>query len=81
MSRAARITLAVSALFAVGTIVGVHYMQQAEHETMYKGVIRDDARRQEKIRQREEELRESQRKRELYEHVQPVNGSRTSPAA
>jgi protein PET117 len=39
---------------------------------MYKGVLRDDARRLEKMRQREEELRESQRKRELYERVQTV---------
>lgn len=42
---------------------------------MFKGVIRDDARRQEKMRQREEELRESMRKRELYERVQPVSGN------
>ena len=32
MSRAARVTLAASALFAVGTIVGVHYLQHAERE-------------------------------------------------
>lgn len=43
---------------------------------MYKGVLRDDERRKEKMRQREEELRESQRKRELYERVQPVTGTR-----
>jgi protein PET117 len=39
---------------------------------MYQGVVRDDARRLEKMKQREEELRESQRKRELYERVQAV---------
>jgi protein PET117 len=39
---------------------------------MYQGVVRDDARRREKMQQREEELRESQRKRELYERVQTV---------
>lgn len=39
---------------------------------MYKGVLRDDERRLEKKRQREEDLKESLRKRELYERVQPV---------
>jgi protein PET117 len=39
---------------------------------MYQGVVRDDARRSEKMKQREDELRESQRKRELYERVQSV---------
>jgi protein PET117 len=39
---------------------------------MYKGVLRDDVRRGEKMKQREEELRESQRKREIYERVQSV---------
>lgn len=42
---------------------------------MYKGVIRDDARRREKTRKREEELLESSRKRQLYENVQAVNSS------
>ena len=39
---------------------------------MYKGVLRDDERRAEKMRQREEELQESLRKRESYERVQSV---------
>jgi protein PET117 len=39
---------------------------------MYQGVVRDDARRQDKMKKREEEFRESQRKRELYERVQKV---------
>lgn len=40
---------------------------------MFKGVIRDDERRQEKLKQREVEYLESQRKREIYERVQPVS--------
>lgn len=40
---------------------------------MYKGVLRDDERRREKMRGREEELQESQRKRERYERVQHVD--------
>lgn len=39
---------------------------------MYKGVLRDDERRREKMRQREMELQESLRKRELYERSQRV---------
>jgi len=39
---------------------------------MYKGVLRDEERRQEKMRQREEELQESRRKREIYERLQQV---------
>jgi protein PET117 len=42
---------------------------------MFQGVIRDDARRLEKMRQREEEFRESSRKREMYEQVQNVISS------
>jgi protein PET117 len=44
---------------------------------MYKGVLRDDERRREKMRQRQEELEASQRKRELYERVQAVEKSLT----
>lgn len=32
MSKAARVTLAASAIFMTGTIFGVHYMQQSERE-------------------------------------------------
>ena len=39
---------------------------------MYKGVLRDDARRREKMIQRQQDLDESLRKREIYERVQPV---------
>jgi len=39
---------------------------------MYQGVIRDDARRKEKMRERHEELEKSVRRREVYETVQVV---------
>lgn len=42
-------------------------------KTMYKGVLRDDERRREKMQQREAEFAESQRKRALYETVQQVS--------
>ena len=41
-------------------------------QTMYKGVLRDDARRREKMIQRQQDLDESLRKREIYERAQPV---------
>ncbi len=39
---------------------------------MYKGVLRDDERRLEKMRKREEDLQASLQKRELYEKLQPL---------
>jgi protein PET117 len=39
---------------------------------MYQGVLRDDERRREKMRQRQAELEESRKKREIYERVQNV---------
>jgi protein PET117 len=42
---------------------------------MYKGVLRDDERRKEKMLQRQAELAESRRKREIYERVQTVQKS------
>lgn len=44
-------------------------------QSMYKGVLKDDERRREKMQQREDDLLESQRKRELYERVQTVGGT------
>lgn len=42
---------------------------------MYQGVLRDDVRRAEKMRQRQDDFNESKRKRELFEKVQKVGGS------
>lgn len=39
---------------------------------MFQGVLRDDVRRKEKMRQREEDLEESIQKRAIYERVQHV---------
>jgi protein PET117 len=41
MSRASKITLALSAAFTVGTIGVVHFHQQAERAAMHEGVVRD----------------------------------------
>jgi protein PET117 len=66
---------------------GVHAQQRKEQEvgplsstdytdppqTMYQGVVRDEARQAAKKKQRADELLESHRKRELYERVQSVS--------
>ncbi|KIM21245.1 hypothetical protein M408DRAFT_333565 [Serendipita vermifera MAFF 305830] len=72
MSRVAKATLAGSAILCAATIWGVHYLQKKEHEDMYKGVLRDDARRAAKLQERQERLEESLKKQEQYERVQPV---------
>jgi protein PET117 len=41
-------------------------------QTMYQGVLRDDERRKRKMKERDEDLLRSQRKREIYESVQQV---------
>jgi len=41
MSRAAKLTLAGTSLFAVSTIFFVHFQQKAEKAAMHAGVIRD----------------------------------------
>ncbi|KAI0053172.1 hypothetical protein FA95DRAFT_937163 [Auriscalpium vulgare] len=72
MSRAAKATLIGSLLVSGLVVWGVHYQQQQEHERMYQGVLRDDERRREKMKQREDDYIQSQRKREIYERVQRV---------
>lgn len=48
-------------------------IDQPFHQTMYRGVLRDDERRREKMLRREEDLQESRRKREIYERIQQVH--------
>ncbi|TFK64111.1 hypothetical protein BDN72DRAFT_723289, partial [Pluteus cervinus] len=70
--RRAAVALAGAILFSSFTIWAVHYQQEQERETMYQGVLRDDERRKEKMKQRQQNFDESRRKRELYERVQAV---------
>ncbi|EDR14580.1 uncharacterized protein LACBIDRAFT_305324 [Laccaria bicolor S238N-H82] len=72
-------TLTGAVFLSALTIWAVHFQQHQERETMYKGVLRDDQRRQEKMRQREEDFANSQRKRELYERVQTVERASEGP--
>lgn len=55
MSRASKITLATVSLSTVAIIFGVHYVQQADKESMHQGVIRDEERRALR-RERQEEF-------------------------
>ncbi|KJA28044.1 hypothetical protein HYPSUDRAFT_130010 [Hypholoma sublateritium FD-334 SS-4] len=73
----AKATLFGAVLFCSLTISAVHFQQHQERDTMYKGVLRDDERRREKMKQREADFLASQQKRELYERAQNV--SRSSP--
>lgn len=71
MSRAAKITLAGVSLTTVGIIFGVHYVQQADKDSMHQGVVRDEERQ----RQRKEREIELQRQRALesaYRETQNV---------
>ncbi|KAB5592555.1 hypothetical protein CTheo_4022 [Ceratobasidium theobromae] len=82
MSRAAKATLIASIVFAGVAVWGVHAQQRKEEENMYQGVVRDEARQAAKKKQREQELLESMRKREIYERVQsvgPGSNTRLSP--
>ncbi|KAI1633360.1 cytochrome c oxidase assembly protein [Biscogniauxia mediterranea] len=41
MSRASQLTLFGTSMFAVGTIIFVHFQQKFEKEAMHQGVVRD----------------------------------------
>ncbi|KAI1006782.1 hypothetical protein K3495_g1434 [Podosphaera aphanis] len=57
MSLASKLTLAGTSLFAISTIIFVHYAQSAEKSAMHQGVIRDlEQQRLKKERQQDFEL-------------------------
>lgn len=58
MSRASKITFAVSSILTAVTVVGVHYVQGMERETLHQGPIKDAKRVAEK---REQRLKESEK--------------------
>ncbi|KAG7445042.1 uncharacterized protein BT62DRAFT_898118 [Guyanagaster necrorhizus] len=73
MSLRAKATLTGACLFTALTVYAVHFQQKQERETQYQGVLKDDVRRTEKMRQRQEDFEESKRKRALYESVEKVD--------
>ena len=58
MSRAAKITFAVSCILSATTVIGVHFIQGMEREALHQGPIKDAKRMAEK-REREEQLAQS----------------------
>ncbi|KAL2162492.1 hypothetical protein VTH06DRAFT_7406 [Thermothelomyces fergusii] len=61
MSRASKLTLLGTTLFAASTVMLVHFQQQAEQEAMRQGVIRD----MEQQRLKRERQADFDRQREL----------------
>ncbi|GMM56300.1 Pet117 protein [Maudiozyma humilis] len=55
MSRASKITFALSCVFCVTTVIGVHYVQDMERNTLHQGPIKDAKRVAEKRAEREAE--------------------------
>jgi len=71
MSRAAKLTLTGTSLFALSTIIFVHYSQQAEKDAMHQGVVRDmEQQRIKKERQLDFDLQKAME--EEYRKVQNV---------
>ncbi|QLL32320.1 hypothetical protein HG536_0C04890 [Torulaspora globosa] len=78
MSRASKITFSLSCLFTAATVVGVHFVQGLERETLHQGPIKDArrtaARKQQKLQQQEDESaavdpdKERQKLANLSEH-------------
>jgi len=76
MSRAAKLTLAGTSLFAIGTIVFVHHAQQAEKAAMHQGVVRDvEQQRLKKERQLDFEMQRAME--EEYKKIQSVHDGAT----
>ncbi|GAA5845980.1 hypothetical protein JCM9279_004745 [Rhodotorula babjevae] len=75
MSRTAKALFAASVVFCGVSIWGVHRIQILERETMFAGVIRDEARLAAKRAQkaRELEFEDQARKRAYLETVQAVS--------
>ncbi|SCU82681.1 LANO_0B07184g1_1 [Lachancea nothofagi CBS 11611] len=85
MSRASKVTLAFSCVLTAITVVGVHYVQELERDTLHQGPIKDAKRiadrkanldpekeRKKLFNKSEHELQQELRKK--YESVQPLSG-------
>ncbi|XBW37486.1 hypothetical protein QEN19_003067 [Hanseniaspora menglaensis] len=78
MSRASKITLGMSTLFAIGSTIFVHVVQDIETEQIRQGPIKDAERMNEKTKRKlmmnNEEHIYQQELRKKYEEMQPLNG-------
>ncbi|SCV01829.1 LAME_0G18778g1_1 [Lachancea meyersii CBS 8951] len=85
MSRASKITLGLSCLATAVTVVGVHYVQELERDTLHQGPIKDAKRmaerkaaldpekqRKQMFNKSEHEMQQELRKK--YESMQPLSG-------
>ncbi|GAA5796903.1 hypothetical protein EDC94DRAFT_510566 [Helicostylum pulchrum] len=68
MSTTAKATLAASILFCCGSVVGVHYIQNAEKSNLRAGVLRDDERRKKK-EQQQLNMKELKEQTELHKSL------------
>lgn len=88
MSRASKITFALSCVLTATTVIGVHIVQGMERETLHQGPIKD-ARRiaaKQELKQQEENSKSRKRifnqteheqqleLRKKYESMQPLSG-------
>ncbi|PFH56637.1 hypothetical protein XA68_16205 [Ophiocordyceps unilateralis] len=77
MSRASKLTLGATSLFALSTVVFVHFQQKAEQAAMHQGVVRDME--QQRIKRERQQDFDAQRALELeYKRHQNVHDS-TAP--
>ncbi|SCV73272.1 BQ2448_7198 [Microbotryum intermedium] len=79
MSRSAKSFFGLSLVIAIASIGGVHLSQYQERQTMFAGVLRDDARLAAKRRARQAEFDEQRRKQAYLESLQSIPGSTTRP--
>lgn len=89
MSRASKITLALTSAVTAVVVVGVHYVQDMERETLHQGPIKDAKRVAEKrlkeaaqldpTKERQKVLNKNEHEYQLelrkkYEQLQPLSG-------
>jgi len=78
MSRASKLTLGATSLFAVTTIVFVHFQQRAEQAAMHEGVVRDMEQQRIK-RERQLDFDMQRALEEEYKREQSVHSSLDPP--
>lgn len=90
MSRASKITLGLTTLVSATVVVGVHYMQEMERQTLHQGPIKDAKRVAEKRLLKESDGADPEKQhqkmvnkteheyqlelRKKYEEMQPLSG-------
>ena len=73
MSRASKITFGVTCLFTLTSIVGVHYVQELERDTLHQGPIKDAKRIAEK-KQKEAEEKANESTKNISVMKSPIDG-------